>query len=233
VRVGIEAGNEHMRNHVYKKNISNEQCTEVIHLLHKHGIRITGYNMLGGPGETRETLQDTFKFVKDLEIDRPIFFTYRPLPKTRGAELVSGVGGRILDWGGIDSLHSRSNITTPFLKPADILIFRYKCLFYFTLKRTLKLVRKQKARFFVNLFRYLFRGIRDGVGFEYAIGYFYVCAGDNLLDETSKQMVVLKSPPDQERSGLCPICRYGEVQSELPDLQFQSFPQRGYRFGVT
>jgi radical SAM superfamily enzyme YgiQ (UPF0313 family) len=154
----------------------------MIHLLHQNGIRITGFNMLGGPGETKQTLRDTFKLVKTLHIDRPIFFTYRPLPKTRGAELVSELGGKILGWEHIDSFHRRSNVSTPYLKPSEILLFRYKCLIYFTLKRTLKLVKKQGGIFFVNLFRYLFHGMRDGVGLEYTIGYFYVCAGDNLLE---------------------------------------------------
>ena len=182
VRIGIEAGSEHVRSQIYDKKISNEKCTEVIQLLHKHGIRVTGFTMLGGPGETKKTLQDTLSLVKQLEIDRPIFFTYRPLPKTRAAELVFELGGQILGWGHIDSYHRQSNLSTPYLKPKDILFFRYKCLIYFTLERTLKLVKKQKIRFFSNFLKYVFHGIKDGVGLEYAIGYFYVCAGDNLLE---------------------------------------------------
>ena len=182
VRIGIEAGNEEMRHHVYKKKISNATYAEVIRLLHRNGIRVTGFNTLGGPGETRETLRDTFRLVKHLDIDRPIFFTYRPLPKTRGAELVSELGGKILEWKHIDSFHRRSNVSTPDLKPGEILFFRYQYLVYFTLKRSLKLIKRQRGTFFVNLFRYLFRGLRDGVGMEYAIGYFYFCAGDNLLE---------------------------------------------------
>ena len=182
MRIGVEAGNEYVRKQVYKKNISNEKYAEVIHLLHKNGICVTGFNMLGGPSETRKTLRDTFRLVKKLQIDRPIFFTYRPLPKTRAAELVFELGGKIHHWVHVDSYHRQSNISTPYLKPRDILFFRYKCLFYFTLKRTIKLIRKQKFKFLIHLLKYLCHGIRDGVGLEYAIGYFYVCAGDNLLE---------------------------------------------------
>jgi len=181
MRIGIESGNEYIRNQVYRKHISNEKYFEIVQLLHKNGICVTGFNMLGGPGETKATLKSTFNLVKTLRIDRPIFFTYRPLPKTRGAELVSELGGKILSWTGIDSYHRRSNISTPHLKPGYIMFFRYKCLVYFTLKRTFKLIRKQKLRFFLNFIKYVSRGIKDGVGVEYAIGYFYVCAGDNLL----------------------------------------------------
>jgi radical SAM superfamily enzyme YgiQ (UPF0313 family) len=182
MRIGIEAGDEYIRNEVYQKHIPRERYVETIEFIRQKGIHITGYTILGGPGETKKTLQDTFNLVKELKIDRPVFFTYRPLPKTKGAELVAAFRGEIKDWEGIDSLHKRSNISSPTLKSRDILVFRYKCLVYFTLKRTLKLLRKQKLRFFINLAKVLYHGMRDGVGLEYAIGYFYICAGDNLLE---------------------------------------------------
>jgi radical SAM superfamily enzyme YgiQ (UPF0313 family) len=182
IRVGIEAGNEHIRREVYKKKVTNDGLRRIFSLCHRRGISITGYNMIGGPGEDMGTLMDTFRLNRELSVDRPIFFTYRPLPKTRGAELVQELGGTVDEeaWERIDSLHTHGNVDTGKLKPWQIEWFRDFCLLYFNLSRTLRLVARQKHRFFLNMAEYLYRGFRDGVGMQYVIGYFMVCAGDNL-----------------------------------------------------
>jgi len=182
-RVGIEAGNERIRKEVYEKNIPTEQYRKVFKLLHDKGIAVTGYNILGGPGETIETMRETFNLVKELKVDRPIFFTYRPLPKTKGAQQVIDLGGRIdsKTWDKIDSLHQLSNVYTKTLTPKQIMRFRRRCLFYFMTKRTLKLIKEQKLSFFSNFARYLVKGIRDGIHPQYVVGYFFVSGGKNVI----------------------------------------------------
>lgn len=182
VRIGIEAGNERIRREVYKKKVSNDHLRRIFDLCHRRGISITGYNMIGGPGEDFGTVMDTFKLNRELHVDRPIFFTYRPLPATRGAELVEELGGKVHDevWKEIDSLHTHGNVDTGKLKPWQIEWFRNFCLLYFNASRAARLVASQKHRFFLNLLEYARRGIADGVGMHYVIGYFMVCAGDNL-----------------------------------------------------
>ena len=182
LRIGIEAGNEYIRNTIYKKNISNDEYRRIIGLAHKYGISITGYNLIGGPDESKETLNETFDFINELKVERPIFFTYRPLPETEGAKQIIEYGGKISGWGEIDSLHKKSNISSSKLSSGYIMYFRYKCLIYYTLKRTFKLLKKQKLVFIINFLSFLLRGLKDGVGLEYVIGYFYVCAGDNLIE---------------------------------------------------
>ncbi len=182
-RIGIEAGNERIRKEIYEKNITTGQYRQAVGWLHQYGVAITGYNILGGPDETYATMRDTFNLVKELKIDRPIFFTYRPLPRTEGARKVVEYGGSIDQrmWKRIDSLHEYSNVYTKHLTPGQIVWFRRKCLFYFTWRRALKLIAQQKLSFFLNLFTYLVRGLRDGVGFQYIIGYFFVSGGVNCV----------------------------------------------------
>ncbi|MFC1889470.1 B12-binding domain-containing radical SAM protein [Thermodesulfobacteriota bacterium] len=184
VRIGIEAGDERIRNEVYQKNITNDTFRDVFRLLHRHGIHATGYNILGGPGETAETLRATYRFAKELEVDRPIFFTYRPLPKTKGIEHVYAYGGKIdfEKMETIDSLHGGANVYTGSLTPRQIIWFRRKCLLVFSTIRILKLIRMQKARFFINFIKFLIVGLRHGVSPQYIAGYFLVSAGDNLFN---------------------------------------------------
>lgn len=182
-RIGIEAGNERIRKEVYEKNIPTEQYRKVFKLLHDKGVAVTGYNILGGPGETIETMQETFDLVKELKVDRPIFFTYRPLPKTKGAAQVVELGGKIDSntWDKIDSLHQLSNVYTKSLTPKQIVRFRRKCLMYFVTRRAVKLIREQKMMFFVNFLKYLARGVSDGIHPQYVVGYFFVSGGKNVI----------------------------------------------------
>ena len=184
IRLGIEAGNEEIRQKVYRKKVTNEKLHRIIKLCHDRGISITGYNMIGGPGEDFGTLMDTFNLVKEAKVDRPIFFTYRPLPATDGAKMVTELGGTVDEaaWENIDSLHTSANVNTGKLKPWQISWFRQFCLLYFNSRRIVKLVGLDKHRFFINLSKYVARGIKDGVGMQYAIGYFLVCGGKNLTN---------------------------------------------------
>ena len=182
IRLGIEAGNEEIRMKVYRKKVTNEKLRRIISYCHEKGISITGYNMIGGPGEDFGTLMDTFNLIKETGVDRPIFFTYRPLPATDGAKLVTELGGSVEEqkWDDIDSLHTSANVDTGKLRPWQISAFRQFCLFYFNGRRTLRLIGLDKHRFFLNLGKYIARGIRDGVGLQYSVGYFMVCGGKNL-----------------------------------------------------
>jgi radical SAM superfamily enzyme YgiQ (UPF0313 family) len=183
VRIGIEAGDEQYRNEVYEKKISDSTYRKTFAQLQKAGIAITGYNIIGGPGETPQTLRRTFEMVKELKVDRPIFFTYRPLPRTGGVEKVKQLGGWIDDaaWEKIDSLHGHSNVNNPQLPAKMADRFRTKCLVYFNLIRALKLVRKQGPLFFVELIRWIIDGKKAGVPLQYSVGYFLVCGKENLF----------------------------------------------------
>lgn len=184
IRIGIEAGNERIRREVYRKKVTNEKLESIIKLCHDNGIHITGYNMIGGPGEDLGTLWDTFSLNFKNKVDRPIFFTYRPLPATDGAKLVTELGGTVDEsgWEKIDSLHTSSNVNTGKLKPWQIIAFRHFCVAYFNGLRTFKLIGLDKHRFFLNMGRWLLRGVKDGVGMQYSLGYFMVCAGSNLTN---------------------------------------------------
>ncbi len=182
VRIGVEAGSERVRNEVYEKNISDDQIRQAVALCKDAGLVITAYNMLGGPTETRATLMETFELNKELDVHRPVFFIYRPLPKTKSRQqLESGAGVIDCDrFDAIDSLHFHGCVRTGDLSPNDVERFQLRCFLYFISRRILRLMWKQKHRFFINLVRYMWRAKRDGVDLEYAVAYFLICCGDNL-----------------------------------------------------
>jgi len=183
VRIGVEAGNFHIRRDIYQKDITNEKFTEAVRLCKKYGLGITSYYILGGPGENLSTLQDTFNLARRLDANRPVFFIYQPLPKTRAREKLLELGGMIEEakMGHIDSLHHASAVRTRELKPIQIEIFQYKCFVYFIGKRIFRLLKKQKFRLLLNFCRYFIRARRKGVPLWYTAAYFLICCDDNLI----------------------------------------------------
>ena len=52
VRIGVESGNEHLRQEILKKRMSNAEILAAGRLAEKHGLEVYTCNMLGVPGET-------------------------------------------------------------------------------------------------------------------------------------------------------------------------------------
>jgi len=77
IQLGVESGNEYIRNEVIKKNISNEQIEKIFELCEKHGLRTFSFMMLGVPGESKESLQDTQDLLLKIKpyLVRPTFYT--------------------------------------------------------------------------------------------------------------------------------------------------------------
>lgn len=183
LRIGIEAGDEHIRMDIYEKKVTDEQIRNAVRLCKKYGIAITGYNMLGGPGESKKTVQKTLDFVDELKIERPIFFIYRPLKGTDALKKIEELGNKIDESkmsDEIDSLHFGAALETCDLKQKDTERYQRKAFLKYHGGRVFSLIKKQKLTFFKNLIIYSLNGFRYGVGYRYIAGYFLVCAGDNL-----------------------------------------------------
>ena len=174
-RIGIEAGNDVIRREVYGKDISIARFKEVCRLLQSYGISPVGCFILGGPGETKDTMQDTFNCARELDLGCYAFFIYNPLPKTESTKQVLAFGGSIAPYGNkiSGSYFEGYNVRPKDLSPWIVRAFRKKCTRHFGLKTTLRLVRKQKLRFFVDLPLHIIRGAIDGIGIRDVIGHYY------------------------------------------------------------
>jgi radical SAM superfamily enzyme YgiQ (UPF0313 family) len=78
---GIESGNQDILNNI-KKGISLEQVRKAVESAKKAKLEIAGYFMVGLPGETEETMQDTIDFAKFLNLDLAKASITIPLPAT-------------------------------------------------------------------------------------------------------------------------------------------------------
>lgn len=82
VNMGIETGNDYLRNFILKRNMSKEQIKNACDLLHKHGIKILSDNILGLPGETLQQAMETLKLNIKCRIDYPLVTLLQPYPST-------------------------------------------------------------------------------------------------------------------------------------------------------
>ena len=69
VGIGIESGNEKIRNEVLKRNIPDTTITNAVSLLKNHNVYVYGFNMVGLPKETSNELLDTVRMNANLGID--------------------------------------------------------------------------------------------------------------------------------------------------------------------
>lgn len=81
IKVGIETGSEKILK-LMNKNITLEQCRRAANLFRKVGIHWTGYFMMGLPSETKDDIDATLKFMKELKPDYASLSVYEPFPGT-------------------------------------------------------------------------------------------------------------------------------------------------------
>ena len=81
VAYGIEtAAPEIMK--VIQKDITLDQVEKAVQAHHEIKLQVVGYFMLGSPGETPETIQQTINFAKKLKVDFAQFSVTTPFPAT-------------------------------------------------------------------------------------------------------------------------------------------------------
>ncbi len=91
---GVESGCQCMRD-VLRKRVSTEQCENAIKWTKEAGIFVTVSVILGYPGETKETLQETLDFVRKVEPDDVWLCHATPYPGTELRDIVKKNGWKM------------------------------------------------------------------------------------------------------------------------------------------
>lgn len=78
---GIESANEQILKRAHK-GYRKEQATLALTWAHNAGIKNWGYFIIGLPGETEETIQETIAYSKSLPLDIALFHIAAPYPGT-------------------------------------------------------------------------------------------------------------------------------------------------------
>jgi anaerobic magnesium-protoporphyrin IX monomethyl ester cyclase len=80
--VGIECGNDYLRNKILHRNISREEIIAGCRRLKEQKIRIMSFNMIGLPGETVENVFETMRLNAECGADYAMTMIMQPYPRT-------------------------------------------------------------------------------------------------------------------------------------------------------
>lgn len=83
--VGIESGSQRILD-LMKKRLNLEQIRTGVEMISKSGILVSGFFIIGYPGETREDILKTINFAKSLPLFKAHFFHFTALPATEAYE---------------------------------------------------------------------------------------------------------------------------------------------------
>lgn len=81
VYYGIESGNQKIIENI-KKGITLQQVKNAVKWSKEAGLEVAGFFMIGLPGETEKTMQETIEFAKSLDLDLAKINITIPLPNT-------------------------------------------------------------------------------------------------------------------------------------------------------
>lgn len=112
INFGIESGNQEILNRI-KKNTTLERIEKALAICRKHGIITKGYFIIGHPGETLETIQDTISFAKRIPLD---IFQQSHMCPFPGTELWDTAD----QYGEFDRDYTKSNIWSPQFIPKGL-----------------------------------------------------------------------------------------------------------------
>jgi anaerobic magnesium-protoporphyrin IX monomethyl ester cyclase len=98
ISFGIESGNEKILKTI-RKNIQPAKVREVIGLCHDLKLKTKGFFMVGHPGETQETIDETIDFALSLAIDDLVVTINTPIPGSAQYKDVDKYGTLVeTDW---------------------------------------------------------------------------------------------------------------------------------------
>jgi radical SAM superfamily enzyme YgiQ (UPF0313 family) len=123
--VGFESGEQRVLDAMHKK-LEVEQAKRFVKDAKRVGILIHGCFMAGNPGETRETLESTLRYAKELTPDTAQFFPIMVYPGTEAYQWAREKGYLLSEdytqWTTAEGLHN-CMVSLPGLKADELVEF--------------------------------------------------------------------------------------------------------------
>jgi len=142
--VGYESGDAQILKNI-KKGATVERAHQFTKDCHKLGLVIHGDFILGLPGETRETIRNTIKFAKELDVETIQVSVAHAYPGTELYDYAVKNGFMVADTKMVDEGgHQLAHIEYPGLPAAEILeqVHRFYDEYYFRPKAAFRILKK-------------------------------------------------------------------------------------------
>jgi radical SAM superfamily enzyme YgiQ (UPF0313 family) len=119
VSIGLESGSERIRSEVLNRHYGNETVERWVDATRANGIKVSFFNLVGVPGETREDFQETIAINRKCLPDSQLLSIFSPYPGTvlhqRAVE-----GGLIPDDFDTENERCRANLDLPGFSRREI-----------------------------------------------------------------------------------------------------------------
>jgi radical SAM superfamily enzyme YgiQ (UPF0313 family) len=142
--VGYESGDPQILKNI-KKGATVERARQFTKDCHKLGLVIHGDFILGLPGETRDTINNTIAFAKELDVETIQVSVAHAYPGTELYEYATKNGFMVADTKMVDEGgHQLAHIQYPGLAADEILdsVHRFYDEYYFRPKAAFRILRK-------------------------------------------------------------------------------------------
>ena len=135
VGFGVESGNQGVLNNIIKKGQTLDMVRDAFKNAKAAGLQTMGFFVLGMPGETPETMEDTVKFALELDPDLANFMIAAPYPGTRLWDMLEEMGAEIFshDWHDLAIQDNKAHFQVDGLRAEDVeekWHEAYRCLLY-------------------------------------------------------------------------------------------------------
>lgn len=158
ISFGLESGNEDILRQI-KKNISLTAAQNIIDLCQKLRIRTKGFFILGHPGETLETIEQTINLAINMPLDDVVITFNTPLPGTEQYLMANNFGyPNKNDWSTFNMWHP---VFIPKELSPEILISKHKEFYRRFYLRPRIVWRYVKSFFSISGFRRLIALLRS------------------------------------------------------------------------
>ena len=99
---GIESGSPAMLG-MYNKAITLEQIKSTLSLTKKSGIQTKGFFIFGGPGETKKTIEESMRFMNEIDLDDVGISVFVPFPGSPSYGTIREFGAFDKDWHNMNT----------------------------------------------------------------------------------------------------------------------------------
>jgi len=127
VRMGMESGNEYIRNKVYHRDMTNQQIYDAFSIIHKNGLQLRLYFIVGAPYETVQMMQESLDMAKKSSADEIFFGVLYPLPCTEIQKVCKQE--QVIELSGDDDSYQYGTAPverTKYVSHARLLLFNKK-----------------------------------------------------------------------------------------------------------
>jgi anaerobic magnesium-protoporphyrin IX monomethyl ester cyclase len=161
IMYGVESSSNQILQNIHKRS-DIERIEHIIQMTQRLGIDVRAAFMLGNPGETEATMNETLEFAKRINPDIAIFNITTPFPGTEMFEWAETQGYLLTkNWEEYDLAHPVMEL--PTVSAAKIQEFYRRVYLHFFLRQRYIYLRIKKIRSIGDL-KAAFRGLRAIVG---------------------------------------------------------------------